>query len=323
MGIKSRIARARQYHKLKASLRKETKKWNQFELKYSSSLLKDEKTSLSWLMIKTHIIEKGITMPERRMGFGYDRIRPLIRKCKQVIKLYSNRPQEVQATINVLEEYLSLHQQAQFALPDDIENGIKDLLEYKLVDTAKCFWSDRESFFGKVENFPEFAHQRHSVRWYSDKPVDKQLLVKAIELAQTAPSACNRQSTKVYVVENEEKKQQVLSLQNGNRGFGHKADKILLLTSDMRYWAAKERTSGFLDVGIFTMNLLYALHYYKICACTLNAHLSYEQREALKITVGYSDAEIPVVFILIGNAPDKFMIAGSQRLDVESVYHFV
>ena len=85
----------------------------------------------------------------------------------------------------------------------------------------------------------------------------------------------------------------------------------------------ENRTSAFLDAGIFTMNLLYALHYYGICACTLNAHLSIKKQKKLRNIVGYSESEIPAVFISIGHAPEKLMITGSQRVKKDAIYKIV
>ena len=288
-----------------------------------SSLYRNQKSELSGLMINSHVLEKGITMPDRHYGFGYEMVRVIIKRTKAAINEYTINHIEIQSTLKDLEQYLQIHESANFGLPEDISDNINQLLKYKNTDTVSCFESTPLEFFKNTNNFYEFAHSRHTCRWYSEKPVNKTILVKAIKLAQTAPSACNRQSSKVYIVESKEKKSQVLKLQNGNRGFGHLADKIILITSDMRYWNFQTRTSAFLDAGIFTMNLLYALHYYKICACTLNAHLSIKQRKQLMTIVGYSESEMPIVFISIGNAPDKFMVAGSQRLDVDSIYRFI
>ena len=208
-------------------------------------------------------------------------------------------------------------------MPKDIVNGIKNLLRYKQIDTIECFESTPDDLFKKTNDFNEFAHSRHTVRWYSEKPVDNDLLLKAIELAQTAPSACNRQSTKVYIIETKEIKDEVVKLQNGNRGFGHLADKWLLITSDMKFCSYRSRTSAYLDAGIFTMNLLNALHYYKIAACTLNAHLTVGKLKQLRAIVNYSKSEMPIVFISIGMAPEHFMVAGSQRIEPDKIYKFV
>lgn len=288
-----------------------------------SSLIKNKRSVLAYLMIMSHVLEKGITMPERRLGFGYDRVRQIIESCTNAIQEYTENHVEIQSTLNDLEQYLFMHQKENFELPNDISNGITCLLKYKHYDTTVYFETTRDQYFSPTTNFREFANQRHSVRWYSDEKIEYDSLMNAIKLAQTAPSACNRQSTKVYVIESDEKKQHVLNIQNGNRGFGHRADKILLITSDMKSWGCKDRTSAYLDAGIFTQNLLYALHYEKICACTLNAHLTIKKRKSLRNIVGYTESEMPIVFIAIGKAPERFMVAGSQRLKTEDILQFV
>ena len=296
--------------------------WHEFSIKHSS-LYKNEESDLASLVVLSHVLEKGITMPNRRLGFGYERVRYIITKTERLITEYTERHLEIQSTLKDLEQYLQIHELEEFVLPSDIKEGIVNLLKYKIEDTISCFSSTPNQFFQKTYDFKEFAHQRHSVRWYSEEPVDENILKNAIELAMTAPSACNRQSTRVYVIANKEKKEDVLELQSGNRGFGHLADKVLLVTADMRCWMYKHRTAAYIDAGIFVQNLLYSLHYYKICACTLNANLNRKKTKKLRKIVGFNDAELPVVFISIGNAPSNFMVAGSQRLKPEKIYKFI
>jgi len=296
--------------------------WFWKDISYNNGF-KNEKSDLAHLLVAGHVLEKGITMPERRMGFGYERVRSLIQSCLKAIGDYSNNHIEIQCTLKDLEQYLQIHQKANYQLPNDITTGIENLLQYKTIDTQPCYETTKEEYFKKTNDFFDFAHQRHSVRWYSEESIDKETLMKAIELAQTAPSACNRQSSRVYIVETEEKKEKILQLQNGNRGFGYLADIILLITSDMKCWNYQHRTSAYLDAGLFTMNLLYALHYYHICACTLNAHLSVIKRSKLREVVGYSKSEIPIVFISIGNPSSHFSITGSQRINTNQIFSFI
>lgn len=310
------------YLKIAFKLLPETYFWFKNDVTKSSSI-RDEKSVLSGLMVVSHVLEKGITMPNRRLGFGFERVRHIIISCQYAIQCYSENHIEIQSTLKDLEQYIQIHQEADYSLPVDIVDGINKLMKFKRIDTKNCYSISADQYFNSTSNFKEFAFSRHSVRWYDNKNIDHNTIHDVIELAKTAPSACNRQSTKVYVIENAEKKKLILELQNGNRGFGDKANKILLLTSDMRYWNYKYRTSAYLDTGIFTMNLLYALHYYKICACTLNAHLSKKQRKELKKIVGYSKSEMPVVFISIGYAPPSFMVAGSQRLETDRLFTIV
>lgn len=48
-------------------------------------------------------------------------------------------------------------------------------------------------------SFPDFFMSRHSVRQFSDLTIDIEDIEKAVKLAMKAPSACNRQSCKVYI----------------------------------------------------------------------------------------------------------------------------
>ena len=293
------------------------------DLWHSSTTKRGQKENLAELMVANHTLEKGLTMPKRKLGFGYPKVRGIIDRCRKYIKDYTPNHIEIQCSIDILKQYYDLHVDNHFDLPDDIVVGIQELLKSKLCDTKLCYETTKSDYFAPTDNFKDFALSRHSVRWYSDEKVPDETIINAIHLAQTAPSACNRQEIKVYVIAEEEKKGEALKLQRGHTGWGHQADKILLITADMGFWQCNNRTSAFLDAGIFTMNLLYALHYYGICACTLNAHLSIKKQKQLRSIVGYSESEIPAVFISIGNAPEKFMITGSQRVEGEAIYKIV
>lgn len=303
-------------------LMKDSLYWFWHDLKYSSTTYRDECSDMATLMINSHVLEKGITMPDRRPGFGYDRVRLIISQCNQFIRLYGEQSIEIQSTLKDLEQYLELHKKQGFELPMDIAEGIVDLLKFKRIDTKDCFESTPDVFFEEKNDFFDFAHSRHTMRWYSDEPIPDDTIRKAVELAMTAPSACNRQSVRVHVVTTEAKKKKILELQNGNRGFGQLADKLLCVTVDSRYYAYSHRPMANVDGGIFTMNLLYALHYYKIAACTLNACLSIRKRKRLNAIIEIEDAEFPIVFVAIGRAPDHFMVAASQRLNVDRIVDF-
>lgn len=55
-----------------------------------------------------------------------------------------------------------------------------------------------------MENFFELINQRQSCRKYLDKPIEKEKLIKCIEAARLAPSACNSQPWHFYLVNNKE-----------------------------------------------------------------------------------------------------------------------
>jgi nitroreductase len=61
----------------------------------------------------------------------------------------------------------------------------------------------------KAEELLELFQQRQSVRSYSDQPVEQEKLMRCIEAAQLAPSACNAQPWKFIVVNDPIVKNQV------------------------------------------------------------------------------------------------------------------
>lgn len=275
---------------------------------------------LSTLLVISHVLEKGITMPNRRYGFGYDRVRQVIANTKMCIEKYGADHDEIQFALGDLFEYKSIHEGVSFDLPDDIINGINELNDYasekSRITSLNCNVS---AFFKEWNSFSDFAHSRHTCRHYSDVPVDMEDIKKCIQLAQTAPSACNRQSTKVHIIASKEAKSIVLKYQNGSRGFGQFVDKFLLITADQNAWEVRQQKSAYIDAGIFTMNLLYALHEKHICACTLNAHIYHSQIGGFYKELGLPKSEVPIVFIAIGNPKEDFMVAKSMRIDCENI----
>ncbi len=310
-------------NKYRKVIRQESSFQEQQLLRYSSTFKDDLVSNLSLLMVESHVLEKGITMPGRRLGFGSQRVVDIINRCNFIIKKWGADYVEVQSALANLKQYLDIHEQANYQLNDALVEKINGLLPFLKQTDDNCYSVNRGAFFKKCSDFKEFAESRHSVRWYTDSPIDNDKLLEAIKLSQTSPSACNRQATRVKVILNPEKKKFCSEIQNGNRGFGESAGAWLLITSELRDWDHQFPYAPYVDAGIFAMNLLYSLHYYGFVACPLNAHLSKEKKLSLQRELGYPETETPVMFITIGNAPDIFMVPRSRRLKGEDIVQFI
>lgn len=268
-----------------------------------------------------HSVEKGITMPNRRYGFGYGVVRLLISLCNEYQTKYGTEKDAFQIALDDLREYLQIHKEASFELPKDIEGGITKLMTFKTGVNVDCKSVTKEEFFAYTD-FASFAHSRHTCRWFSDEEISDETIRSVIELANTAPSACNRQSVRVKCVSGD-KKNEILGMQNGNRGFGDHINKLLVVTFLQPSWEYDIQSAGYLDAGIYTMNILYALHYHQLCACTLNAHLEVKNISKVQQILNLSPLEVPTVFIGIGKPLEKMMIAKSERIGIDNVLSFV
>ena len=283
----------------------------------------NKKKLLDYLIVFYHPIEKGLAMPDCRLGFGRERVEKVISLCNKYVSKYQDYPRVLIDAIEVISEYAHLHKAHNYKLDERFQKQIDDfLIRFPDVSPSSQLSYSREDFFSKSYSpFPEFASSRRSLRDYDTKvAVDENVLKSAVDLAITAPSTCNRQSVKVHMVKNKELVKQVLAMQSGNRGFGNKADKVLVITSDLQSWNVPgERFSPYIDGGIFAMNLLYALHYHRIGACPLNWSENVERNNKLHQLLRIPEHEIVIMMICCGIAPSKFKIVRSKRKSLNDI----
>ncbi|AOY79093.1 nitroreductase family protein [Moorena producens JHB] len=271
-----------------------------------------------------HVIEKGLSLKTPRTGFGTDVVNNLLSILNSYHKQYGldeigqvalntlfsyyqfnlSRGQDNQELLNELNYLKSTIPQKVICIT---EGGVKHVVKEDIVKPANF-------------NFREFVNSRHSIRNFASGTVPINLIEDAVSMALRTPSVCNRQTWKVHLFSDAEIKKKVLSHQNGNRGFGDTADKILIVTSDLNYFTVPgERNQGFIDGGMFAMSLIHALHSLGIGTCCLNWSVTYKVDQALHRNAGISDSEIIIMMIAIGQLPEQFCVAQSSRRKVQDI----
>ena len=279
---------------------------------------------LARIIMAYHVLEKGLTMPRRRLNFGHSAVLDLVRLVDDFERSFGCDEPQVRHAVGCVKEYFELHCASQFDMSGEPKFWVrvKAFCEsHPDIPPTKQVEMTREAFFADNEApFPVFAAARHTSRHY-EGIVKVERIKNAVELAMTAPSACNRQFVKVYCVSDHAKRDALFSLQNGNRGFGKDADKLLVVTADLsgNRWA-EERNDLYTNAGIFIMNLCYALHYNRIAHCILNWSVSPRNDRSGHRILGLPDNEAIVVLISCGNAPDRFHVASSPRKSIQDVF---
>lgn len=270
-----------------------------------------------------HRVEKGLSLREPRLNFGAKVIKRLLANLKSYIALYGT-DKTVEIAVNSLNEYCNFN--AQGGREDQqVRLRVEELKGYTLNHessseggTVKISKSQIQSM-SKLDT-KSFFESRHSIRQFSDENVEMSLIEKAVLLAQKTPSVCNRQSSKVYVFSEEADKARVLSCQNGNRGFSEQINKVLIVTSDVQHFVSiGERNQGWIDGGMFSMSLIYALHSMGVGTCCLNWSAKSGQDRLLREASGIPDSEIIIMLIAVGHLPEELKIAQSPRKDLQEV----
>ncbi|MDD2494972.1 MAG: nitroreductase family protein [Tissierellia bacterium] len=270
----------------------------------------------SEITLRYHSIEKGFLHQSIRHKFAKLRVIELIEllKKKEVVNKSSNT--QIQSSYNILCKYFEFHQEAKVDISDyfssdDYQNFKSNLL----LDRGAAKHHKLESFFKEsMSDFKTFSNSRSSVRNFTGEKVPEKSLQDAVDLANNAPSVCNRQTVNVYVIEDKYKINEILEIQGGLRGSSENLSQLIVLTGNRNYfYSAGERNQLYIDGGIYLMNLLYALHYYKIGACPAHWGLPVTADKKAKKILGLKESEQIICVIAIGNPVDVFSTALSLR----------
>lgn len=273
------------------------------------------------ILMRAHGIEKGITMPGFRLGFGLEKI-PLLAKAMTLYKQQGGSIEsfEYLAGVRILKEYMLVHQNAFYTLPENIIDTIEETVKGSAEQASEQKLITKEEFFSNTHaDFAQFSASRHTIRNFAG-PADIKDIRAAVALAGNAPSACNRQYTKVHIYTDKEITTRMRELQGGTNGFGHLAEQVILITADLKalMWL-HERHDLWNNAGLFMMNLCYALHYKKIGVCICAWSVSPEQDEQMHKLAEIPESEVITAMLLIGTVPDQFYIACSPRKEVSAL----
>lgn len=123
-------------------------------------------------------------------------------------------------------------------------------------------------------SFFELINKRESCRDFSDKKVDKELLVKCIDAARLSPSACNSQPWSFVVVNSEEKSPLVAKCTqtNGINKFTSNVPAFIVICEEEAKLIGRisqEYAGG--DVGIATINICYAATELGLSTCIMGS----------------------------------------------------
>ena len=284
----------------------------------SSSTLRRQMTErqLASVITKTyHSLEKGIALPEPRARFGLAAIEKLGRQVAEYERRFGKSTPVIGAR-SAVEAYKEHHRKLGQSLPELV--GFGPVTSESAIEAGARDVTRQEIKTASAAPFSEFVANRFSVRNYTGERVPIEQIESAIRLAMRSPRVCNRDTTKCYVAIDESMCKRVLSYQNGNRGFGHLAGAVLIVTSDMQgFTDFSERNQCWIDGGLFAMTLVYALHSQALGTCMLNWSVAANQDKRMRKEFGIPANEAVTTMIAVGILPEKFKVAVSPRAPFE------
>lgn len=284
----------------------------------------------SMIILDYHSVEKGLLFRDTKPRFAKQRIINLHKNLKNEIVKKNAKLSQIKVGYQIMCQYYELNKKLFIDISDYFTEDDYDFYKNILLDSYS------KDFSGSIEysidqfyelndkNFEQFSYSRKSIRNFTGEKIDITKIKNAIQLALNAPSVCNRQSSKVYLLENKKIIDKVLKIQGGFTGYIENVSQLLILTVDRNYfYTVGERNQMFIDGGLFLMNLLYSLHYFKIANCPANWGKTMKDEKLLSNFIKIPASEKIICLIPIGKAEVIFRVTLSQRRDVEEIFSII
>lgn len=280
------------------------------------------------LIFHAHSLEKGLSHREIRLGFGKTALSKLSSVMHEYDKLgYSKKSKAYENALSVLNAYLELHDKSsavgtsQFDelfsyFREEITKSKSNVGGVRSIDSA----SKRTN---KTKNFRDLFLGRCSVRDFGEKDVNISLINDAIDISQKAPSICNRQTSRVLIVDDPKTIKSALGIQAGMNGY--KAPPLLLavLTDIRGYVSLSEHNQPYIDGGLYAMSMLLSLEYQGLAACPLNTMFKRSQEKRMRKLLSVPPYENFIMFIAVGTFSDgKTHVPRSFRYTHQDIARF-
>ena len=264
-----------------------------------------------------HRLEKGLIMQPRRPVFGEGYISETLNFWKLCIDAGSLSDTEFSWVKAVITEYFSV-------VEPTVELDKARLVYFSIVEMLpdrECNYEDIPLAYSSLapskvdfNTFKALCEKRHSVRWFKQVPVPKELLDAAINVAATAPSACNRQPFKFYAFDEPARAQEIGAIPMGTAGFSHNFQAVVVVVGDLSaYPFEKDRHIIYIDSGLAVMQFQLALETQGLSSCAINWPDIERHEYKMAKELDLKPYERPVILVAVGYPLDEGKVPYSAK----------
>ncbi|HUE91180.1 nitroreductase family protein [Pseudomonas sp.] len=265
-----------------------------------------------------HSLEKSLSLKDRKENAGWENTKLL---HSVVIKALDsgNLGFQDKVGLNVLKQFTG-----QLTAIPEAQKIHGELDAYAAfvenIGGVKSF-GEKDFRRGELPDPESFFLSRYTLRDFSKQIVESSTVERAVRLAMKSPSVCNRQAWHIYDLKTPSAIVSALSCQNGNRGFGHKIKRLLVVTTDLRAFVSpKERYQHWIDGGMFAMSLVWAFHSLGVASCCLNWSQDPSDDIKFRQLVPIKSEHSVIMLIALGYPDEENKVCVSARRPLAEVY---
>lgn len=297
------------------------------EIKISENREFENNRIASELMRNTHSMEKGMSIANPRLGYGHKIQLEMMRRITELQK-YSDSVyyrEVIHMSLDSLNSYIEYHDARGFT--DEVIEQIRCFLKKYDYKNDGSFGGSislkKEELVFDTNEIENFFNSRHSVREFDDSDVLDEDIFKALKLAQRAPSACNRQGVRAYVLSKERSRELARSL-DGIGGFAESVNRFVLITGKISSYRADESRQFIVSSSIYAAYLSLTLHLYGMGACIVQRPLIWNKEwNTLRDKFRIEEDEQLVLLLAVGNLKEESRVPVSHRVDSDAMFKFI
>lgn len=296
-------------------------------LRYWSGL--DEVRSYARLRRNVHRLEKGLTMRPRRWPFGLGYLGEIVDDLEALHRRDGRLPEgsvDVDWAVAVLDDYFEIgvdpaveQLRARFdsvRVDHEIGEGRADI---PLSPVLRGEASPPVTY----DQLLALARRRRSVRWFLDKPIDRDLVDRAVEVAVLSPSACNRVPYRFIVLEGDDA-HRTAAIAGGTGGYADQVPALALVVGDHSAYAhERDRHAPYIDASLAVLGLVYALETLGMASCCINWPEVAHREQSLRAAVPSIAAHESVVMMVAIGWPDPAgLVPASPKKELDRVRRY-
>lgn len=295
----------------------------------SHDLYKNQDKLKARIIMNAHSIEKGLSLKNIRYGYGKKKIISLLKDIESYYKSFNDKDLAV-FVLSIIDTYINFNREQSVEDAEIISYykllNNKILANYVNADKSLeggyfITTKDKINKYGMID-FTNFVKNRHSIRNFTGENIEKNVIERALKIAEHTPSACNRQPWSNYVFIDKNKIEEILTFQTGARQFKDDVTCVILVAAKYSSFFGSEHHQPWVNGGMYAMNLIYALHSLGVGTTPLNMGFSSTKLKQLKSICDITDNEVPVVLIGCGVISDEIQIATSARFKYQEYTKF-
>lgn len=279
--------------------------------------------NIYFLRRNIHRIEKGLTMIPLRDVFALRFIEETIAAFSVAVdeRLFE-KASEYDWSYNILNEYFikTNSEDIRYKNAKTTFEKIKRFKDMSEIDTSEVPVRYVNDMNETDEPLGKLLLQRKSVRWFSDRKVEKSKINKALEAASLAPSSCNRQPYRYIIISEPDKAREVGKIPAGTVGWSSNIQCLAVLVGDQKAFSnSANRHSIFVDSTLSVMPFVLTLESQGLSTCIINWADNPSQELKMANLLSMKPSEKVILSIAIGHSRENVLVPFSKRKSTEEI----